>query len=177
MRQLPNVISMSRLLLAAAFVLTDGAWMRAGILGVAGATDILDGWVARKARLQSRAGALIDPIADRIFVLTAVSTLLFTGALTTTAYFILISRDIATAVGFLVARAIPWLRGVEFKARLTGKIVTTLQFITMVAALIAPRAVTPLLVAVAAASVWSIADYTLALWRQRARTSNQPAGS
>jgi cardiolipin synthase (CMP-forming) len=170
MRQLPNAISMSRLLLAAGFVVADSVAIRVGLLGIAGITDVLDGWIARRARLQTRAGALIDPIADRVFMLTAVSTLLFTGALSTTAYFILLSRDLATAIGFLVARAIPWLRSVEFKARWTGKIVTTLQFATMLAALVVPAAVPAMLVLVAAAAAWSIGDYTAALWRARERS-------
>ena len=112
---------------------------------------------------------MLDPIADRVFVLTVVGTFLFTGVLDTAAYFILISRDLATAVGFLVARIIPWLRPVHFTARFLGKMVTVLQLLTLVAVLTAPRTVPVLLGAVAAASVLAIADYTLALWRARAR--------
>ncbi len=140
---------------------------RVGLIGVAAVTDFLDGWLARRVHATSRWGALLDPIADRVFVLTVVGTFLFTGALSTTAYFILIMRDLATAVGFLVARIIPWLRPVEFKARVLGKVVTVLQLFTLVAVLAAPRAVPLLLAGVALASVLSIADYTLALWRAR----------
>ena len=68
-------------------------------------------------RVTSRWGALIDPIADRVFALVAVSTFLFTGELSILGYFVMISRDIMTAIGFLVARIVPWLRPVEFKAR------------------------------------------------------------
>ena len=100
-------------------------------------------------------------------MLTVVGTYLVTGALSTPAYFILLMRDLATAVGFLVARMIPWLRAVEFKARVLGKIVTVLQLCTLAAVLVAPRAVPLLLAGVAVASLISIADYTLALWRAR----------
>ena len=111
---------------------------------------------------------MLDPFADRVFVLTGVATFLFTGALSTTEYFIFIMRDLATAVGFLVARSIPWLRTVEFKARVLGKVVTVLQLATLAAVLVVPDAVPLLLAGVATASVLSIADYTLALWRARA---------
>lgn len=168
LRLLPNVLSFSRLALAAGFVAVDGVGARVGLIGVAAATDFLDGWIARRVNAASRWGALIDPIADRFFVLTAVATMLFSGALTTGQYFILIARDLATAVGFLVARAVSWLKPVEFRARWLGKVVTTLQLVTLLAALLAPRLLDPLLVAVAVASVASIADYTLALWRARA---------
>jgi cardiolipin synthase (CMP-forming) len=169
LRVLPNVLSFSRLALAAGFVVADGVAMRVGLIGAAAATDFLDGWIARRVNAASRWGALIDPIADRFFVLTAVATMLFSGVLTTGQYFVLIARDLATAVGFLVARAISWLRVVEFRARWLGKVVTGLQLATLVAALVVPAAVLPLIVAVGVASAASIADYTFALWRARAR--------
>ncbi len=166
---IPNLLSCSRLVLAGGFVALGARDARVGLIGLAAVTDFLDGWVARRVHATSRWGAMLDPIADRVFVLTVVGTFLFTGALGTAAYFILISRDLATAVGFLVARIIPWLRPVHFKARLLGKLVTVLQLLTLVAVLTAPRTVPVLLGAVAAASGLAIADYTLALWRARAR--------
>ncbi len=166
---IPNLLSCSRLVLAAGFVAAGAPEARVGLIGAAAVTDFLDGWIARRVRATSRWGALLDPIADRVFVLTAVGTFLFTGALSTSAYFILLMRDLATAVGFVVARIIPWLRPVEFKARALGKVVTVLQLLTLAAVLVLPEAVRPLLVGVAVTSVLSIADYTLALWRARQR--------
>src|ERR1700733_14877795 len=132
LRALPNMISSSRVLLAAGFVVSDRVDARIGLVGLAAATDFFDGWRARRAKLTSRWGALIDPFADRVFALVAVSTFLFTGELSTLGYFVMISRDLMTAVGFLVARAIPWLQTVQFKARMSGKVVTILQLITLV---------------------------------------------
>ncbi len=153
---------------AAGFVASAATEARVGLIGAAAVTDFLDGWLARRVHATSRLGAWLDAFADRVFVLTVVATLLFTGALSTTEYFIFIMRDLATAVGFLVARCIPWLRPVEFKARALGKVVTVLQLGTLVAVLVLPAAVPLLLAGVATASVLSIADYTLALWRARA---------
>ena len=166
--RLPNLLSCSRLVLAAGFVATGGLDTRVGLIGAAAVTDFLDGWLARRVHATSRWGALLDPLADRVFVLTVVCTFLFTGRLSTLAYFILLSRDIATAIGFLVARVIPWLRLVEFKARILGKAVTVLQLLTLAAVLVAPALLPLLLAAVAMTSLLSIADYTLALWRARA---------
>ena len=106
-----------------------------------------------------------------MFVLTVVGTFLFSGLLGTGSYFVLIMRDLATAVGFLVARVIPWLRPVEFKARIGGKVVTVLQLFTLAAVLVAPAVVPAMLALVAAASLYSIGDYTLALWRARERAT------
>lgn len=169
LRALPNIISSSRVLLAAGFAVSADPDRRLGLVGLAAATDFLDGWIARRGRWTSRWGALIDPFADRVFAVVAVLTFLVTGALSIGGLFVLISRDIMTAVGFIVAKIIPWLRPVEFKARASGKIVTTLQLVTFVMLLRAPRWVTPCLWLVGAASAVSIVDYTLALWRARVR--------
>lgn len=165
---LPNLLSCSRLVLAAGFVASGATEARVGLIGIAAVTDFLDGWLARRVHATSRWGALLDPIADRVFVLTVVGTFLFTGMLSTSAYFVLIMRDLATAVGFLVARIVPRLRPVEFKARFLGKVVTTLQLLALATVLLAPDLMPWILGAVAMASLLSIADYTLALWRARA---------
>jgi CDP-diacylglycerol--glycerol-3-phosphate 3-phosphatidyltransferase/cardiolipin synthase len=166
---LPNAVSLSRLVLAAAFVGMQEAAARVTLVVIAAITDFLDGFLARRLRGTTRLGALIDPIADRAFALAAVTTLLVVGALTTLEYFVILSRDLMTAVGFVVARNVAGLHDVEFKARPMGKVVTTLQFLVLIAALQHRRWLTPLVVAVAVASVWAIADYTIALWRARAR--------
>ena len=166
--RLPNVLSCSRIVLAGGFIAFGAPDTRVGLIGAAALTDFLDGWLARRVRATSRWGALLDPIADRVFVLTVVGTLLFGGLLSTPAYFILLMRDLATAVGLLVSRAIPWLRQVEFKARILGKVVTVLQLFALAAVLALPSAVPVLLGGVVIASLLAIVDYTLALWRARA---------
>jgi len=168
-RALPNIISSSRVLLAAGFVALPSPDTRLGLVGLAAVTDFLDGWLARRAHWTTRWGALIDPIADRVFALVAVSTFLFTGALSTTGYFVMLSRDLMTAIGFLVARAVSWLRPVEFKARFSGKLVTVLQLATFVSLLRFPAWVNTCLWAVGLTSAYSIVDYTFALWRARAQ--------
>jgi phosphatidylglycerophosphate synthase len=161
----PNVISLSRLLLAACFVVSNSTHLRLGLLLAAGASDVLDGWLARRRHLESRAGALIDAVSDRGFVLVAVAVLFYDAKLSTGEVLVLMSRDIATALGFLVARAVPWLRKVTFKARLVGKAVTLLQYATIASALLLAPYTTALLVLLATASAVAITDYTLALWR------------
>jgi len=165
---LPNVISLVRVVCAAGVLVLRGTGERVALIAIASGSDFLDGWLARRRKATTRLGALIDPIADRFFVVACVIALLLEGALTTGQYLVLLSRDIATAIGFLVARAVPWLRQVRFEARYLGKAVTVLQLATLLAALVRPGLVEPLVVVVAIASAASIADYTLALWRARA---------
>ena len=166
---LPNAISLSRVVLAAGFVATPEAGARVALISVASATDFLDGWIARRRGSVSRWGALIDPLADRAFVLAAIATYVWRGELGAGQAGTLIARDVATAVGFLVARLVPGLRDVAFQARQLGKIVTALQLATLLAVLLAPSAVAALVLVVGVTSVAAIADYTLALWRARTR--------
>lgn len=166
---LPNSISLSRLVLALGFVLIQGTWERVAIILVAGFTDFIDGWIARHEKEETETGALIDPLADRIFVFVAISVYLVEGRFTAGQYFIFLSRDIATAVGFLVAKLIPWLRPAVFRARMLGKIVTVLQLVTLVAVLVTPDYTMLLVLAIGVVSAASIIDYTVALWRARTR--------
>ncbi|GMV09680.1 MAG TPA: CDP-alcohol phosphatidyltransferase family protein [Gemmatimonadaceae bacterium] len=165
----PSVISLTRLAMAAAFVVFPAPETRVILILAASLTDFFDGWLARRAGLTTKWGALIDPIADRMFVFTAVCIFLFEGSIGTAQYFMLISRDVMTAIGFLVARIVPWLRPVTFRARLSGKIVTTLQLLALLALLMQPHRAGTLINLVGITSAWAIVDYTLMLWRERER--------
>jgi CDP-diacylglycerol--glycerol-3-phosphate 3-phosphatidyltransferase len=166
---LPNVVSLSRVLLAAGFLAASGNGERVALVGVASLTDFLDGWLARRRNAVSRWGALLDPLADRAFVLAAVSALLVQGQLTAFQYFVLIVRDVMTAIGFVVARLVRWLRPVAFRARPLGKVVTALQLAALLSALLWPPALQALVLAVGLLSVAATLDYTLLLWRERDR--------
>jgi cardiolipin synthase (CMP-forming) len=169
LRSIPNIISLSRVALAVAFVMDHEPNARLAIVLVAAVTDMLDGWLARKAGLTSRFGALVDPFADRVFALVAVATFVYEGSLTTVEYFIMIFRDLMTAIGFLVAKTVSWLKPVEFRARWSGKAVTALQMIAFVGILKFPDYAAALIWAVGLLSLYSVIDYTLALWRSRAQ--------
>lgn len=164
---LPNAISMSRLFLAALFPVVHHHDLRLLILAAAGLTDFFDGWFARRRHQFSRVGALIDPFADRIFVLVAVCTLLLEGELTTVQYFIFILRDMATAGAFVFAKAVTALRDATFKARFSGKLATVLQLVALVVIVIDGRTTGWAVGVVGAVSLVSILDYTVALWRSR----------
>lgn len=170
LRSLPNLLSISRLALAAAFVFVDSDDARIVIVMVAAATDYLDGWVARQFGAITRSGAMLDAIGDRFFVFLGVCVFLFEGRLETWQYFIMISRDIMTAVGFVVARwVMPSLYGVAFEARYPGKVVTVLQLMTFIALLIRPAAADPMIIVIAVVSLWAVVDYTWMLHKARAR--------
>jgi cardiolipin synthase (CMP-forming) len=166
---LPNLLSLARFPLAAAFLATNAAGVRVALIGAASLTDVLDGWLARRQQ-PTRLGAILDPIADKTFMLAALSAFLVNGAISTGAYFLILSRDIATAIGFLVAYVLPGLDPRSFRARKPGKVVTILQLIALLVLVLRPALLPPLLWPIAAASLWAIADYTVLLSRERVRS-------
>ena len=58
-----------------------------------------------------------------------------------------------------------------FRARLLGKIVTVLQLITLVTIIVLPELTDVLILTIGVVSAASIVDYTIAVWRGRARSS------
>jgi phosphatidylglycerophosphate synthase len=167
---LPNAVSMSRVGLAAAFLTTTETSSRVALVAAASLSDFLDGWLARRRNAVSRWGALIDPIADRAFVFAATATLVAGGRIGPIECVVLLFRDIMTAIGFITARIIRWLRPITFRARPLGKGVTGLQLAVLLAAILRPAAVTPLVAAVGVTSVAATVDYTMLLWRERDRS-------
>ncbi len=163
-----NTFSLSRLVLAVLFPMVDTAAAQVALIVAAGLSDFLDGWIARHAHLTTRIGALVDPLADRAFVVTAFTTYLVDGNLSPLAYAVILVRDFATALGYIVAKVVPSLRSVEFKARMPGKIVTTLQLAVLLAVPVLPALVPLLVLAAALTSLFAVVDYTRYVLRARA---------
>ena len=94
----PNALSLLRLLGVPLFLWlllgpeADG-WAVA-VLMASGWTDYLDGKIARKYGLVSRVGQLLDPIADRLYILTTVLAFTVRGILPLYLTLILLSRDV-----------------------------------------------------------------------------------
>lgn len=166
---LPNLLSTSRFALALGFVATDGVPLRLALLGIASVTDVLDGWLARRAKVVSRFGALLDPVADRFFVLSVFVSYVASGQLSVMQAALLLFRDAMSVIGFFVARNVSWLRAIPFKARVPGKLVTVVQLFTCFVVLVQPAWVNPCVILVALLGVIASADYTLMLWRNRTR--------
>lgn len=154
-----NLISLLRIPLAVAFVVADRAELRVAVLVAAAASDYADGWVARRFRQGSRAGEIIDPLTDKAFVVTALATLVHTGALAVTEVLILIARDVVTLLGFAVGLMLH-LR-IRYRSRFSGKVVTTLQLATVITAIVFPAATRPVVLITGAAGAWAIADYVV----------------
>ncbi len=152
-----NLMSLGRIPLGLAFVFVDGQVAMATLLVTAGATDVLDGLVARASHTQSQIGELLDPLCDKLFVLLALSGFMVSGHLDLASLLILTMRDVFTAGSYLTGR----LASVEipYSARVAGKVATALQFFTLLSLILA-SSFTPFLVLMTGlSSVVAIVDY------------------
>jgi cardiolipin synthase len=159
-------ITVVRLPLAVAFPLVNDFWWRLGILGLAGATDLLDGQLARRFGA-SRFGALLDPVVDKLFMASAFGTVLFSGALRFYEILLVLVRDIAAAVAFTVTAV--RRRPTAIPARPGGKAVTVAQMLTLMAWLFESPLLRPLAWATGAIALYAIWDYQRVAGREARR--------
>lgn len=105
---IPNALSALRLAGVPLFLWLvlgpkDDAWAVA-VLAAGGITDYLDGKIARRYNLASRLGALLDPAADRLYVLATLAALTDRGIVPIWLSATIVGRDIVLAIGLIVLR-------------------------------------------------------------------------
>src|SRR5690348_8516040 len=130
--QLPNALTVFRLVLIPVFVAlllaADGghSWPAAIVFGVAGVSDQVDGFLARRWHVESTFGKIADPLADRLMIDAAVLLLIHAGRLPWAALLIPL-RDLVVLVGTPIVLG----RGYEFQVNLLGKIATWLLYASL----------------------------------------------
>jgi len=99
----PNMLSLFRLALVPVFlwlIITGQSGLAILALIVASATDYLDGFFARKLNQTTRLGALLDPAADRLYILATLIGLAVTNHIPVWLPFAVIARDVLLAVTY-----------------------------------------------------------------------------
>lgn len=159
-----DTLTALRLPMAVAFVVVDRAEWRVAILGLSGATDLLDGHLARRYG-GSVFGAFLDPVADKLFMAAAFGVVAFSGRLEWYEILGVLLRDIVATAAFLVTYVTG--RPAAIPARVGGKAVTVLQVLTVFAFLLASDLLRPLAWATGAVALYAIWDYTKVAERER----------
>jgi CDP-diacylglycerol--glycerol-3-phosphate 3-phosphatidyltransferase len=124
--QLPNALTVARLGLIPAFVVLmvraahEPSWPAGVVFGVAGLTDQVDGFLARRWRVESRFGKLADPLADRLMIDAAVILLFAYDRLPWAGLVVIVGRDLVLLAGSALLAP----RGVEIDVNLVGKAAT-----------------------------------------------------
>jgi cardiolipin synthase len=105
----PNALSAARLLGVPVFLwlvlgprTATSDLIAAGILGLAGITDWLDGKLARMLNQQSRLGQLLDPAADRLFIAATIIALAVRGIMPWWLFGAIAGRELIVGVALLV---------------------------------------------------------------------------
>jgi CDP-diacylglycerol--glycerol-3-phosphate 3-phosphatidyltransferase len=124
--QLPNALTILRLAAVPLFVVLllgmdgEGSYGLAALFAAAAFTDQVDGFLARRWRVESEFGKLADPLADRLMIDAAVILLWLDGRLPWPALAVVLARDVLLVGGYRLVRD----RGYDFSVSLLGKVGT-----------------------------------------------------
>lgn len=130
---LPNLITLVRILLIPIFVILfvtptpERSFTAAVIFVIAAISDLLDGYVARRTGQVTRLGKLLDPIADKLLVLSALILLVNIDRVSALVAILVIAREVAVTG----VRAIAAGEGMIIAAETTGKYKMALQVIAV----------------------------------------------
>ncbi len=134
---IPNILTLSRIAAAPLLivVLRNENYEFALILFIlAGLTDGLDGWIAKRFNCTSELGASLDPLADKIIIIAAYCMLTLLGAIPFWLVMLVIFRDVVIVGGYLVLTT---LNGnIPMRPTLTSKTNTFLQITFVIAVLV-----------------------------------------
>lgn len=114
---IPNLLTISRILLTPGFVIAflderfDLAWV---LFAVAGLTDALDGILARVLKQRSRLGSILDPLADKLLLVTSFICLAVNGWAPRWLVVLVVSRDVIIVGGLTLIQ----LFGVDVRSRI-----------------------------------------------------------
>src|SRR3954463_13064018 len=123
---IPNALTVFRLLLIPVFVAlllaSDGghSWPAASVFGLAGVTDQVDGFLARRWRVESSFGKIADPLADRLMIDAAVILLVLQHDRLPWVALLIPARDLVLVLGYRLVVD----RGYDFQVNLVGKLAT-----------------------------------------------------
>ena len=129
--QLPNALTVARLGLIPVFCVLmvraghAPSWGAGTAFLIAGITDQVDGFLARRLRVESRFGKIADPLADRLMIDAAVILLFAYDRLPWAGLAIILGRDVVLLTGARIL--VP--RGIELDVNLVGKAATWILYL------------------------------------------------
>jgi CDP-diacylglycerol--glycerol-3-phosphate 3-phosphatidyltransferase len=129
----PNVITLVRILLIPVFVMlfftptADRSLTAAVVFVIAAVTDLLDGYIARRTGQVTKLGKLLDPIADKLLVLSALILLVNVDRVSALIAILVVAREVAVTG----IRAIAAGEGMIIVAETTGKYKMALQVVAI----------------------------------------------
>jgi CDP-diacylglycerol--glycerol-3-phosphate 3-phosphatidyltransferase len=169
--QLPNALTILRLVLIPVFVVLvvqaagAASWPAGIVFGVAGITDQVDGWLARRWQVESEFGKFADPLADRLMIDAAIVVLWLEGRLPWEALLLILARDGLLIGGYKLIAP----HGYEFSVSLLGKAATWVLYAALAFVMVTHEGTTwPLVLFWIGLGLAGLAAviYAVSAWRQ-----------
>jgi len=126
---IPTVITFSRILIIPFFIIvtTTDPLLGAAIFAFASATDLIDGYIARKSKKVTKFGILLDPLADKLLVISALIVLVDMALIPAWIAIVIIARE------FIVTglRIVALSRNIVIPAESGGKLKMIVQIMAI----------------------------------------------
>lgn len=126
---LPTILTLSRIVLIPVFVIVvyQHPFWGAAVFGIASITDFLDGYFARRSGQVTKFGIILDPLADKFLIISALVVLVDMARLSAWIAIVIIVRE------FLVTglRVVALSKDIVIRAEMGGKLKTTTQIIAI----------------------------------------------
>lgn len=168
MMNLPNMLTTLRIVMIPLYLIfqmigSGRAEVIAAIIFVAASfTDFLDGYLARKNNLVTNYGKIMDPLADKLLVLTALIALAVQNKLAIWVVIIILAREL----GITSLRAVASSEGIVIAAGPWGKLKTVTQMVAIVLLILGWPFGTALIYLAVVLTILSAADYVMKFSRQ-----------
>jgi cardiolipin synthase len=138
---LPNLISLGRLILVPVIIalIVQPSWNLAfALFLVAGISDAIDGWLAKRFNLRTELGAYLDPLADKALLVSIYVSLAVVGVLPAAIAILVVSRDLMIVSAVVVS----WImdKPVAIRPLLVSKLNTLAQIALATLVLLAKAA-------------------------------------
>ena len=128
---LPNILTLVRIAMVPVvilFFILDEPFWALGIFLLAGFTDVLDGWIARKYNLITAFGQVMDPLADKLMLMTTLICLYITGRVPLAVPIIVVVKEWT----MITAAALLYRKNIIQPANLFGKLSTLLFTVSVI---------------------------------------------
>jgi cardiolipin synthase (CMP-forming) len=159
LRTIPSGLSFARLIVGAAYPWLPSGWQIVA-LPFAAFTDLADGALSRRLGVASTFGRILDPVADKVFILAVLATLLADDSVRPWQIIVIGLRDWAVLAGcgwILIKR--DWAAFTTMTPTILGKLTTVAQFAFLSYLVSTRRSFLPLTAAVMILSGLAAADY------------------
>ncbi|HXH64000.1 MAG TPA: CDP-alcohol phosphatidyltransferase family protein [Mariprofundaceae bacterium] len=135
----PNALSLLRIVLTpviAYAIIENHLGLALGMMVVAGLTDMLDGAIARYFDQRTLVGAYLDPLADKLMLISAIVALFITGKLPLFLFLAVIFRDVIIVIGAILYEVVT--HKLEMQPTFTSKATTLFQILLVIVVLLGP---------------------------------------